>query len=136
MVRIARREPVVPQPRSIADAENVVVVAGCNTDALYGLRVPASCRCIAADCAMWRFADTTPEHRNPKLWWAEEDEPATEPPRPERVPASAEWVPYEAVDDGFDGGYWLESAEALSAEIAKAAAARRGFCGLAGKPVV
>jgi len=50
MVRIARREDPDPNART-------TVVAGCNTDALGKVRVPASCRCIANECAMWRWAD-------------------------------------------------------------------------------
>lgn len=51
MVRIARRENTEPNFRGTE-----VVVAGCNTDALGRTRVPKSCRCIADDCAMWRWA--------------------------------------------------------------------------------
>ena len=51
MVRIARRE-VELYGRSEGQQH---VVGGCNTDALEGTRVPASCRCIAAECAMWRW---------------------------------------------------------------------------------
>lgn len=51
MVRIARLEDVMPGDAS----EGMAVVAGCNTDALGGMRVPASCRCIADKCAMWRW---------------------------------------------------------------------------------
>lgn len=48
MVRTARREEIHP------DEGGAVVVAGCNTDAMGGIRVPNSCRCVASDCAMWR----------------------------------------------------------------------------------
>lgn len=51
MVRIARREDIDPTMPS----ENTVVVAGCNTDALGRMRVPESCKCIADQCAMWRW---------------------------------------------------------------------------------
>lgn len=50
MVRTARRETTQ------RDGLQLVVVGGCNTDALGGNRVPASCRCIASKCAMWRWA--------------------------------------------------------------------------------
>lgn len=50
MVRIARRENT-----DFGGTGTEVVVGGCNTDALGGIRVPASCRCIASDCAMWRW---------------------------------------------------------------------------------
>lgn len=46
MVRIARNE---------RSGLGLQMVAGCNTDALGGVRVPASCRCIADKCAMWRW---------------------------------------------------------------------------------
>lgn len=50
MVRIARRETV---DRSASSAPDVV--GGCNSDALGGNRIPASCRCVASQCAMWRW---------------------------------------------------------------------------------
>lgn len=50
MKRTARREPIHPGAR---DPE-IVIVGGLNTDALGSLSVPASCRCIAAQCMMWR----------------------------------------------------------------------------------
>lgn len=56
MVRIARRETIEHRTgyqETYRDEE--VAVAGCNTDALGGNRVPASCRCIADQCAMWRW---------------------------------------------------------------------------------
>lgn len=58
MVRIARREQIdVIQPDGSYKPSEVasVAVVGCNSDALGGLRVPASCRCIADKCAMWRW---------------------------------------------------------------------------------
>lgn len=55
MVRIARDE-------TTGDDHGRTIVAGCNTDALGGLRVPNSCRCIADQCAMWRWA---PEPHEP-----------------------------------------------------------------------
>ncbi len=54
MVRIARRESI--EPFEATEGANLVVVAGCNTDALGGIRLPASCRCIASDCMMWETA--------------------------------------------------------------------------------
>lgn len=56
MVRIARRETTVPNPNPSHPGDEVVI-AGCNTDALGGLRVPKSCRCIADQCAMWRWGE-------------------------------------------------------------------------------
>lgn len=54
MARIARRENTEPD-----NSGSEVVVAGCNTDALGGIRIPASCRCVADKCAMWRWEHTT-----------------------------------------------------------------------------
>lgn len=65
MVRIARREvtveaAIINRPGSATHIpKRVEIAAGCNTDALGGCRVPASCRCIAEQCAMWRWAHTT-----------------------------------------------------------------------------
>lgn len=60
MVRIARREQVEPRSDWIAEtSSNIEIVAGCNTDALGGLRIPKSCRCVADLCAMWRWHPTT-----------------------------------------------------------------------------
>ena len=55
MVRVARHE-FINSTRGIS-ADHVV--AGCNTDALGGYRIPASCRCVAEQCAMWRWERTT-----------------------------------------------------------------------------
>lgn len=66
MVRIARREiateaAIIEKPTSVMHIpERAEIVGGCNSDALGGNRVPASCRCIADQCAMWRWA--TPPH--------------------------------------------------------------------------
>ena len=63
MVRIARDESITIEKAVIGDIVNVTeqrhIVGGCNTDALGSLRVPASCRCIADKCAMWRWEHTT-----------------------------------------------------------------------------
>lgn len=56
MVRISRREPLFPGSESMFD---VTIVAGCNTDALGGNRVPSSCKCIVDRCAMWRWVPMT-----------------------------------------------------------------------------
>lgn len=67
MVRIARREDTKPYFYGTE-----VVVAGCNTDALGRTRVPASCRCIADACAMWRWSsvdgDLPPDAEPGKLY--------------------------------------------------------------------
>lgn len=66
MVRIARRETERPSGGSLSTGTGYVV-GGCNTDALGGTRVPASCRCIAASCAMWRWAPSTTTHHERKI---------------------------------------------------------------------
>lgn len=58
MVRIARTEPiqVVQADGTTKDSEVALsVVGGCNIDSLGHNRVPSSCRCIADQCAMWRW---------------------------------------------------------------------------------
>lgn len=65
MARIARREIAVEaatihKPTSVEHIhERAEIVGGCNTDALGGNRIPASCRCIADQCAMWRWRPET-----------------------------------------------------------------------------
>lgn len=62
MVRAARRERERPEnPRSSLGQGETYIVGGCNTDALGGDRVPASCRCIANKCAMWRWEVDYPD---------------------------------------------------------------------------
>lgn len=61
MARVARREVIAPHAPDTDD--NIVIVAGCNTDALGGVRVPKSCRCIADQCSMWRWAGTKKTRR-------------------------------------------------------------------------
>jgi hypothetical protein len=52
MVRGARHETY----STGGDSKPVhTIVGGCNTDMLGGTRIPASCRCIADKCAMWRW---------------------------------------------------------------------------------
>jgi hypothetical protein len=58
-VRIARRE----MPEAVVDAD-LQLVGGCNTDALGGCRVPNSCRCIASNCAAWRWVDPASRYVN------------------------------------------------------------------------
>lgn len=65
MVRIARRENTAPDSSLQTGTE--VVVAGCNTDALGRCRVPASCRCIADKCAMWRWVPSTTTHKERRV---------------------------------------------------------------------
>lgn len=54
MVRMAHIEDTVDLGERHAGAVEHVV-GGCNTDALGGTRVPASARCIADQCSMWRW---------------------------------------------------------------------------------
>lgn len=58
MVRIARREVIEHRTgyQEIGGDERVIV-GGCNTDAIGDNRIPASCRCIADKCAMWRWIE-------------------------------------------------------------------------------
>lgn len=63
MVRIARREEwheasgTAGKPETQHELHIETIVGGCNTDALGRNRVPASCRCIADQCAMWRWGE-------------------------------------------------------------------------------
>lgn len=110
------------------------VVGGCNTDALGGTRVPASCRCVADQCAMWRWVDRAISQREPATWWPNDEYPLEEPPRTKDVPASAVWVPLTGEGEDADGGYWTEDQAAIDAENAEENKERRGYCGLAGSP--
>lgn len=131
MVRIARREVVEPEPDV---KETVVVVGGCNTDALGRMRVPASCRCIASQCAMWRWGEAAPELRDAKTWWPEDDYVEVEPaPRPAAIPETAVWIPLSGEGDNVEGGFWQELDGTVEADNERATASRRGYCGLAGR---
>lgn len=137
MVRIATietlpaREYDGPDGGELVDAEDVLA-AGCNTGTLGYSRMPASCRCIADRCAMWRWTDKGTERRARNIRWPEEDDPLTEPPRPANLIPSWEWVPITGDGEDIDGGYWAEPMVEVEAEHARIAAARRGYCGLAG----
>lgn len=70
MVRIARHEVVTHREPVGSSGMELVrqqdhVVAGCNTDALGSTRVPASCRCITDQCAMWRWGYCAPDPLDP-----------------------------------------------------------------------
>lgn len=71
MVRIARHEVVTVERMTIGNLTSVSeehhVVAGCNTDTLGRTRVPASCRCIAEQCAMWRWVPKTGRRNEPTV---------------------------------------------------------------------
>lgn len=61
MVRAARIEEIPAHASNFtgkitAENPSLTIVAGCNMDALGRHRAPASCRCIANKCAMWRWA--------------------------------------------------------------------------------
>jgi hypothetical protein len=54
MVRVAM--PAKIDKSEALTKHNTAIVGGLNTEPLGGNRVPASCRCIASDCAMWVWA--------------------------------------------------------------------------------
>lgn len=56
-VRGARIEPLGHLRPDLVGV--VAVVGGCNADTIGGVRVPASCRCIASACMQWRWHDVT-----------------------------------------------------------------------------
>lgn len=56
MVRMARHEPDDPSLPS-GTLGNVRAVGGCNSGGP-SARSPSSCRCIASQCAMWRWYDS------------------------------------------------------------------------------
>ncbi len=83
---------------------------------------PQFARCIASKCAMWRWAEHEPwpqfKHCDSENYSAQE-----EPERPASIPSDWIFCP----DDG-EGAGWREPEEI-------AAATRRGYCGIAGKPL-
>lgn len=71
MVRIARHEVTsneTPMGNMTVVSAKDHVVGGCNSDALGRLRVPASCRCIADKCAMWRWGEAEPAPKETKKY--------------------------------------------------------------------
>jgi len=99
-------------------------------------RPAADTRCVGDKCAMWRWIDPAPEMRDAIEWTCyDEDSPVEEPPKPAEVHPDAEWTPFDRTDDE-NGGYWTEPQSVVDADNAKVVAARRGFCGLAGRPEV
>ncbi len=76
-------------------------------------------KCCASSCMAWRWAESTPCR---DVMPARDPHAATEPDRPEHLPASWQFCP---CDDA--SACWVEPAE-------EAAARRSGYCGLAGKP--
>lgn len=95
------------------------IIGGTNSDALGGTRVPASCLCIAAECAMWRWHDWA----EPGMVFAENRHAQTieQAGTPKGGPG---WIFVPAEDDY---AHWREPTE-------KADARRLGYCGLAGRP--
>lgn len=55
MARIARREEVRQQRVLPSSEDHAVIIGGCNRDVLGDTDSPASCRCLADCCAMWRW---------------------------------------------------------------------------------
>lgn len=142
MVRVARHEVIEERSQAGGGMELVSrenhVVGGCNSASGMGRgpRSPASSRCIADQCAMWRWADKPVEPREVRAFWPDEEEPTTEPPRPANVPADAVWIPLTGESENMQGGYWEENPASVEAEIDAAEASRRGYCGLAGAPAM
>ncbi len=92
--------------------------------------------CRGCDCMAWRWFDrpfTQPSAR--RLSYVEIWECNEEPPRPSDIPQSWTWHPFGGGDD-IAG--WIEPEEEYLVRLARlrneAFAARRGYCGLAGKP--
>ena len=105
-----------PMVRSMADG-----LAGDNTFVVQGVveRNPEYSRCIASQCAMWRW-DHIPIRKRIKtnrLVCSEEEAGG----RPEHVPE--DWL-FEPADKGDDWSGWVEPQESSDAR-------RTGFCGLA-----
>jgi hypothetical protein len=78
-------------------------------------------KCLGCECMAWRWADEGP---GMKTYVANDLKAQTEPPRPERVPASWAWSPY---DGGDEPACWVEDVESWKSR-------RTGYCGLAGVP--
>ena len=82
--------------------------------------------CRGSGCMMWRIGQAA--RRHVVVCDIEHCFAETEPPRPDNVPASWEFVAYDGFDDG-DPACWVEP-------DAEATARMRGYCGLAGRPEV
>lgn len=113
MVRIARREVVATHCQDTAD--NLAIVGGCNTDALGKTRVPASCRCIGEQCAMWRWSEDRPMRKIV---------PASSLTT---VPHPKNFVYHDADENEGEPARYIETEESADAR-------RRGYCGLANRP--
>lgn len=134
MVRIARREVFEVRRPAVGGMEVVheeqFIPGGCNRDALggYGAAgVPLnSCKCYASACMMWRWDTDGINSLQRKRIETGVTERVDEPPRPESMPASWEWCPYDPSDGG--GACWVEPEADMLAR-------RVGYCGLAGMPL-
>lgn len=82
---------------------------------------PKYARCIADECAMWRFSAPLQTARFSPAINATATKEEDAGPRP-NIPDDWKFVPFE---DEMAG--WLEPQESANAR-------RRGYCGLAGKP--
>lgn len=142
MVRVARNEVIEERSPTGGGMELVSrethVVGGCNSASGMGRgpRNPISSRCIADQCSMWRWADREVSLREPATWWPQDDYPQVEPARPAEVPGDAVWIPLTGDEEEAEGGYWTEPSEKIDAEYEANNAGRRGYCGLAGAPVI
>lgn len=139
MVRMVRFESGDPNAR----LQDLQVAGGCNTGGR-AARVPQGCRCIASDCAMWRFQHE-PDRSRRKLWYPRPipgkeyvghgphaKEPGEEHRDP-RMPAEGlQWIPRY---DGGDSGAWVETNETYEARQRERDDARKGWCGLAGTAI-
>ena len=116
MVRIARREDYSYETlRTGGDPPLVVmrtdhhVVAGCNRDALGSPTgfVLNSCKCIASQCAMWRWQPSTTTHKERRI---------------------------ETKRYAFPGGVIEDRCVEINVNVPDAPT--HGYCGLAGRPEV
>lgn len=80
------------------------------------------CCCIASQCAVWRWAEPPPAR---EFVYSDMDYILNEQPRPNTVPDTWQWCPYN-YDTGEASG-WIQP-------VREAERLRRGYCGLAGKP--
>jgi hypothetical protein len=106
------------QGRGDADA----VAAVNRYDLTDSASLPRGALCIGSRCMAWQWLHGVtigrnhPYRTNPKA--------TEEPARPDAVPDSWTWVPFNPADADTDDAHWLE-------DEASVAARRQGFCGLA-----
>lgn len=123
MVRIARREEWNEASGTVGkkpdhEIHTQAIVGGCNTDALGGTRTPASCRCIADKCAMWRWGEGHPMRRivNANVF-------------NQNSPMSRNFIMHDADENEGEPACYIETEESADAR-------RRGYCGMANRPGV